>query len=373
MSHSIYSFSSSNRWMNCPACIRMSKGVPNSTSPAAELGTAAHELGEFCILYGFTTYDCIGMVFNGYEVDDHMARTVAIYVGHIKSLMIETGVKPLVEVKVVLSSLQRDDVYGTSDIVFVYIVGRKLYIVDYKNGRGAVEVQDNTQLICYALASLDTFDLWQSVDKIVTTIVQPNYAHVDGAIRSAEYTIAELLQWWHKVHAAITECDKPDSKPKAGNWCYWCPARANCRERMIMTLQDAYTDTVPVDQMTIEELIVVYREIGNITSHLDAIGKRILEHSRTGGSVTGHKLVNTRPRAAVNDEKALVQAAGDKSELLYEKKLVGVTKAKKILPIEVINKFYVKPKSSTTLVPLSDNRPAINVSRPSAIGGFGGV
>jgi hypothetical protein len=36
--------------MNCPGSIRMSEGRPNESSEAARLGTAAHGLGEYCLL-----------------------------------------------------------------------------------------------------------------------------------------------------------------------------------------------------------------------------------------------------------------------------------------------------------------------------------
>lgn len=48
--HAKRSASGSKRWMKCTASIAASKGRHSSSSPAARLGTAAHALGEACLL-----------------------------------------------------------------------------------------------------------------------------------------------------------------------------------------------------------------------------------------------------------------------------------------------------------------------------------
>ena len=59
---------------------------------AVEQGTAAHELGEFCIRFGISPVDCIGMMFNKHVVDEAMAEAVALYTGYANELHIKTAV-----------------------------------------------------------------------------------------------------------------------------------------------------------------------------------------------------------------------------------------------------------------------------------------
>ncbi|USN14452.1 hypothetical protein DONNERLITTCHEN_00510 [Janthinobacterium phage vB_JliS-Donnerlittchen] len=58
--HATRNASGAKRWMNCPGSIRMEHGRPNNSSDAARLGTAAHALGEACLLDGSDAGDWLG-------------------------------------------------------------------------------------------------------------------------------------------------------------------------------------------------------------------------------------------------------------------------------------------------------------------------
>lgn len=58
--HAVRNASGAKRWMNCPGSINMERGRPNSSSDAARLGTAAHALGEACLLDGSEANDWLG-------------------------------------------------------------------------------------------------------------------------------------------------------------------------------------------------------------------------------------------------------------------------------------------------------------------------
>ena len=49
MAHAKLSASSSARWLNCTASVEQVSKYPNTSSPAAMEGTAAHELGDICL------------------------------------------------------------------------------------------------------------------------------------------------------------------------------------------------------------------------------------------------------------------------------------------------------------------------------------
>lgn len=58
--HAVRNASGAKRWMNCPGSINMEHGRPNNSSDAARLGTAAHALGEACLLDGSEAYEWLG-------------------------------------------------------------------------------------------------------------------------------------------------------------------------------------------------------------------------------------------------------------------------------------------------------------------------
>lgn len=362
MIHSrVFSFSSSNRLMACYASRRMSEGTESTTNPQAELGTAAHECGEHCLRFGFEPEECLGLVFKGHTVDHNMIEAVSVYVGYTRSLQIQTGQKAMLEQRVTMSSLGRTDVFGTSDCTLIDAPRRTLYVTDYKHGFGIVEVENNTQLIAYAIATLDTFDLWQHIDHVVTTIVQPRKGHTDGPIRSCSYSVTSLREtWWPKYARAVQEGENPNAKPVAGDHCKYCPARGFCRARVMMTLEHAYHDK-PIDVMTDDEIAVLYDELDCIKTNVEAIKGRALEIGRNGYQFDNYKLVDGYTRAKCTSEKGLVEAAkqeGIEPDSLYEQKLKSMTAIKKVLPWKLVNQYFEKPPASTTLVPLNDNRPA---------------
>lgn len=372
MSHSVYAFSSSHRWIEdaCPASIRMSKGYPNLSNPAAELGTAVHELGEFAIALGVKLEHCLGLKFNGFEVNTKMIEDAGLYRNVVEDFSLRYGAKPLLEQRVTMNVNGRTDIYGTSDCTHIALNQRVLHTTDYKNGYGLVEVTDNSQTAGYSVATLDTFNLWDKVDTVANTIVQPNYDHIEGPVRHIIYTMDDMRMWRDKFHRSIALADDPTQKPRAGEWCHYCPAQANCRARMEYALNKAYTD-VPLENVSIGELELIYTEIGSITKFLDKVSERMLDEARQGVQFKDFKLVKSYSRANCDNVDGLLAEAKsrgvDPLKLFLDPRLVGKTKAAEILPKEIVEQFYRTPPPSTTLVPMSNNRPAIRVGKATGV------
>lgn len=364
--HAIHSASSSSRWTKCAAAIRMSIGIEGTTNPAAELGTAAHELGEFCLSLGFNAYDCIGRTFNKHVVDEQMADAVQLYVSYIRDLCKKYGVNPMLEKRVVMLSVG-DDIFGTSDCIV--IIGDWLFVLDYKHGYGVVEVKDNSQATFYAVATLDTFGLWETIKHVHTSIIQPRANHVDGAIRSHVYTVEQMVLWQGFFRDTVAASKREDSTFNAGVHCKYCPARANCRARLQRTLDLAYLDK-PIDKLTAEEISIIYNEIPVIKTHLEAIQARAVELARNGVQIEGNKLVKSITKAKCEKPVDFVNAAiesGVKREALFVEKLKSMTDCKKVVDKGLVDKYFVKPPASTTLVEMSNSRIAVS-TKPKATG-----
>ena len=366
-SHSKYAFSGSNRWLKdrCSASINKQRGKPNKSNDAAEIGTAAHELGEFCIKMGAEPIECLGLSFNKRVVDHDMINAVEVYVGHIRA----NRPGAMLEERVGLALDNRDDIYGTADSVL--ILGRTLFVDDYKHGFGVVEVLNNTQLICYAVATLDTFNAWFKVDKIIVTVVQPRANHIDGVIRSHTYTVAELMPWRDFIIDSIRAADDPHAKAIAGSWCKWCLAAPTCKPRIIQTINIAFDDDGDV---TDEQLIALYPEIDIVKSHLDAIANRVRDLAISGMAVPKYKTVKKRTRAKCIEDEALAKecvSIGIKADDLYDRKLKSKTNITPVIGKDLVSKYFVSEDAGLDLVSINDNRPA--VSNQTATNIFNGV
>lgn len=364
MSHSSYPLSGSSRWLEtaCPASIRMSKRYKQvyKTNYAAEEGTAAHDLREFCLRLGVNPQDCIGMKFNRIEVNQEMVDGVTIDVNYVNRLSIEYGVKPLIEQRVTMSSLGRLDVFGTADTTFLVPNKRLIHTLDFKYGRNLVEVEDNSQLDGYGVSTLDTFKLWGSIDTIKESIIQPRYAHVKGPIRTVTKSIDDLDKMADVFYRSIQLADNPETEPKAGTWCKYCPARSNCRARMLKTLEIAYR-VKSVDDISDEEIELLMLELPATKSHLDDLESEARKRALQGSRFNNFKLVESRPRKKCTDEKHLIKEASEAGinvDRLFDKKLKSFSGAKKIIPESMLNKYYVSPPSSDVLVKMSDKRVA---------------
>lgn len=90
--------------------------------------------------------------------------------------------------------------FGTGDCVI--IADGLLHIIDYKYGVGIpVAAENNSQLMCYAAAALDTFECIYSIDRIKLSIYQPRRENVC----TWETTKDELLKWADEILKALTD------------------------------------------------------------------------------------------------------------------------------------------------------------------------
>jgi hypothetical protein len=59
--HSVYGASNPHLWLSCAGATRMNSNKEDSSNDAAELGTAGHLLGEWCLKSGLIAFDCVGL------------------------------------------------------------------------------------------------------------------------------------------------------------------------------------------------------------------------------------------------------------------------------------------------------------------------
>ena len=389
--HSSYGFSAQSRIMVCGGSVPRSKGLPNSTNPSAELGTAVHELVEAALILGVNCDDFIGCTFNDHVIDSSMAEGGQVYVAYVRQILAQRpNAKLYLEIKVCISSIS-GELWGTSDVVIVD--GDTLIVGDYKNGYGLVEVHKpqvitgfatllgNAQTVGYALATMDTLQLWGKINKVINFIAQPNGQHAEGVIRSHEYNMDEMTQWHHAYRASHGRTDIV-----AGKHCVYCLANGRCGANIMNLLSHVGLDNT-VELLNDDQVIAMLNLSQTFKQTMKAVESQALIAARKGKQLKDWKLVKAIVHGFCTDEEKFVEQAveqavesGDISHLevdsftaqLYNKpKLKGMTANKKVVDKKLVDKFYDKPPQATVLVPITDKRAAIMPDqRPSAVGKF---
>lgn len=204
-----------HRWMNCPGSIRLSKDLPPTTNVYADEGTKAHEAAAD-ILNGLPRPDYNENEFVHAYVDlvNKETRNATIFTieKHFKNPAFYLGFQ------------------GTADAAAYYSREKLLRVYDLKYGKGHfVKVEDNVQLLYYALGAALEFGKGLSIDEVEVVIVQPRMPR-KGEIAHRwrfpyPWTLIDFaLQFWR----AAKNTEEQDAPLKEGAWCYFCPAVSFC-------------------------------------------------------------------------------------------------------------------------------------------------
>lgn len=231
--HSELSASGSERWLNCPASVKLSREVdPPATSKWALEGTIAHELFE-----DWVTDLIIGKKLSKYPIHVYpmeMQNAVTKAVDHIKKIWDKDTEELITEEKVSLEFIH-PTMFGTADIQIIEDFGT-LQVWDYKHGAGhAVDLVTknqygiktfNTQLVYYMLAVAYKYDF--NFSKFRIGVIQPRCAHPKGKIRSVDLTLKELKSYIDLFKRGVDRVYSKNPSMFVGSWCHWCPAKKIC-------------------------------------------------------------------------------------------------------------------------------------------------
>ena len=359
LEHAELSASSAHRWISCPASISASRGIADSSSAAAEEGTAAHELAEFCLRDGSNPCDHLGKTFNGFVVDEEMADAISRYIDFCRALPQE---RSRVEQRLDFS-LWVPGGFGTAD--FVSIKEGEAWVVDLKFGRHLVHA-DCDQLKCYALGVINQFGFDAQIDTIHMTIVQPRIYHTD----THTMRVTELLKWGKRVLQPAAKAalgDNPDFNPSE-SVCRFCRAAETCKPLAEHALEKAgmgFDDlTLPNNSLTPAEVADLLPHLGLIKSWCEKVSQKAQSLASEGHVIEGYKLVRAKTNRRWTDDKQALQLMQKlTNEPVHTAKTISPAQALKILgdENEELNKLITKPEGKPTLVPDSDKRSAINV------------
>lgn len=363
--HAVLSASSSHRWTKCTPAARLELEFDDSQSSAAAEGTAAHALAEHKLRRALkmrskkpiSPFDCD-------EMDEHTDAYVEFVLEQLE-LAKQSCSDPLVLIEQRLDfSKYVPDGFGTGDCVL--ISDKTLHIIDLKYGMGIlVNAENNSQMMLYSLGAMEIYNSLYDIDEVSMTVFQPRRDNVS----TWTIPVTELRDWAEK-----------ELKPKAelafngegeycpGDWCTFCRAAVKCRARAEEKLKLAQSEFRLPPLLSDEEIEEVLGKLADITKWANDLLAYATDAAVSHGKQwSGYKVVAGRSIRKFKDEDAVAAAAkasGYKD--IYKQSLITLTEFEKLMGKtkfnEVLGDLVYKPPGKPTLVPVSDKRPAINVS-----------
>ena len=364
--HAVLSASGSHRWLNCTPSARLELEFENTGSEAAREGTAAHALCEHKLKRALhmrsrrpaSDYD-----------SDEMEECTDAYVDFVME-QYETA-KQVCEDPVILIEQRLDfscyvpDGFGTGDCLI--ISDDRLHIIDFKYGMGVlVEAEDNPQMKLYALGALAVYDALYDIREVSMTIFQPRRENVS----TWTIPVEDLKAWAEnelKPRAKMAYDGEGEYLP--GEWCTFCRAAVRCRARAEEKLKLAQTEFRMPPLLTDAEIEDILAVLPDLTKWANEITAYALDTALNHGKEwNGFKVVQGRSVRKYRDEAAVAEAAKEAGyKDIYRQSLIPLTEMQRLMGKdkfeEILGGLITKAPGRPTLVPKSDRRPAMNVSK----------
>lgn len=364
--HAVLSASSSERWLNCPPSARLCEAYEDKGSDYAAEGTDAHTLCEYRLkqALGIPAETPIENLSWYNEEMEECAAEYAAYVLELMETARQTCSDPvvLIEQRVDFSRWVKEG-FGTADCII--IADGVMNIVDYKHGKGVeVSAEANPQMMLYALGALEIFDGIYDIDTIRMTIFQPRKSNISVY----EMPKDELLEW---AYTDLTQkaqlAYEGQGEFRCGEWCRFCKAKSECRERAEANLALARYDFKEPALLNDEEIADILGKVDALTAWAANVKEYALQQAVSGKEWSGWKLVEGRSNRKYTNEAVVAAAVESAGFDPYERKVLGITAMQKLLGKtrfeELLAPYIEKPQGKPTLVPESDKRPAMNTAK----------
>ena len=408
--HAVWSASATAANWTCPGRLAMVTLAPeDEESIHAARGTAAHEIAEKALRSDNDCGKYLGSTIKtkkfDIEIDEELVESAQTYVDYVDGLndIVGQRCELMLEKRFTLEQLDPPfDAGGTCDAIVINPTMNTLEVVDLKNGRGVVEVNENKQTRTYALLAMLNIDpeLAGKVDYIKSTIVQPRAYHKDGRIRSETFHVADLVEWTHDLLAAMKRSKEAydafqninGSRTNFDEWakqylvpgsCKFCPALAMCPQHREQALtvapemakqwfEDTTLETPPmlkndVELLSTDELAHILDGLENLEDWISAVRSFAHAEAEKGKKIPGYQLVEKigNRKWAADEEKTILDLKNKLNladEQIFSKKILSPSQIEKIIGTKrkgEIENMWTKPVTGTNLVSeKKSSRPA---------------
>jgi hypothetical protein len=384
--HSELGASSMSRWSKCPASVALVRGLSNKPGPAAERGTACHEVAEQMLrkrllldknqtLYGFKDdYPLsyyIGNVANGIEIDEELAEIARDYVDACLKIL-QPDDQVWIERQFTLDALAPDlEMFGTADLVVYRSTEQLLIVIDLKSGAGiTVEAENNPQLLYYALgAALSLPGLL--IDQVEMYIIQPRVA---VPVKSAWIDSLTLLDWSADLLDAARATQAVGAPAVAGDHCRFCLAKPACITYELHALEAARDDFDVIEgeitvsmpdpaELSAEDLARRLDLVPMLKDWIKTMEAMAFQRLSRKDEIPGYKLVAKKATRKWRDEEAALTwllAEGVSINYAVKEQIISPAQAEKLVSDKTgMADLVVNESTGLTLVPDTDKRPAV--------------
>lgn len=363
--HAVLSASGAHRWLNCLPSARLELEFVNNESSAAAEGTAAHALCEHKLKKALHMRSKRPVsVYNSDEMEEHSDAYVEFVMEQLE-LAKQSCTDPLILIEQRLDfSCYVPQGFGTGDCII--IADKKLHIIDFKYGMGVlVDAVDNPQMKLYALGVLDIYDSLYDIEEVSMTIFQPRRENVSTwTIR-----VEDLKDWAEKeLKPRAKKAYDGEGEYLPGEWCTFCRAAVKCRASAEEKLKLAQSEFKLPPLLTDSEIEEVLSKLSDLTKWANEIIAYATDAAVNHGKEWhGFKVVEGRSVRKFKDEDAVAEVAkANGYKDIFRQSLITLTEMERLMGKskfeKILGDLIYKPPGKPTLVPLSDKRPAMNVS-----------
>jgi hypothetical protein len=359
MHSNIVGGSTAKRVVNCPGSVALvQKMPPRVAGDAADQGTLCHSAMAMLLEDpSLEIKSVLGMTENDQTMtEDLIDEKIVPAMAALNEIDPDGDMEYKVESHVNFGKLL-PGVFGSADLI-----GRiddRAVILDWKFGRGEVDVEENEQLLFYAAAAMRTKGLewaFEGVSEVEMVIVQP------PAVKRWTTTVARVKQFERDLVHAVTASQNASAPLKVGDHCRYCPAKPICPQMTGAAERALKVQIKDLDPAKIGEYLATADLVEKWIADLRDLAHQILE---SGEPVPGYKLVPKRALRQWIDEdkaqKALIKLGAWPDDLM-ETTMLSPAKVEKILKkskLSLPDDIVVSVSSGTTIAPESDPRSAV--------------
>jgi hypothetical protein len=357
--HAVLSPSSSERWLSCPASVRVAESLPEPPeSPYAAEGTAAHAVAEAWARYELLNGDAPDLTI--LDPSPEMAEHAEGYVALLRERLERYPNSVLMLEQKLPTGVPQS--WGTSDAVIVS--PQHVEIIDLKYGMGVrVEAEGNSQLRLYAVGGLEAFgSLLGEVTEVFMTVYQPRLEHTDTAVMTA----ADLLAWRDSIIPTAEEALGPDAHfGPSEDACRFCPARGQCVAQMEWATKRDFGSPDLLSPALLAEALTA---VPAVEQWCKDVRETALDLAYNKGvELPGFKVVMSGGRRSITDPEGAIEwlsMAGYERDQVTETKVKGIGELERLLGKDRFA-LQMAPYVSTSegkpaVVSEDDKRPAIN-------------
>lgn len=207
--HYVYGGSTASIWMECDAAMQLSRMCPQKEAgDAAKRGTRIHEIAEKIFI---GTY-------NGEKNDEY--DEAFVYINDVKALFWEPHIENTIEV--------RHDVGGSID--GWALQDRTLYVWDLKTGAKKVVVENNKQLLFYAMLVIHEISALHPTTLLIDHVRLG--IHQGGQFKWWNLTVDDAVDKITFMSRRLYNLGNDSLTFNDGTHCFFCKAQPMCPKKV---------------------------------------------------------------------------------------------------------------------------------------------